>query len=176
MIVPLAFTTVTGVAEYVASELEDTFGGRPDRIVHLAPGQIAWDSCDCGQLAQTITGVTSSKVGTAPADDSPAFGCGHPLRIVSVTMSLVRCVPGIPFDVDRQDPVPEAAALMNAALILEDDRTTLRRSIFQHLKSLYDAYTIRDFTVGAASSVGPEGQCGGVEINYTVTLDNDVIC
>lgn len=172
----IAYVTVTGVGEYIRSELEQTIGGVPDRFVHITPGQIAWDACDCGQFAQTITGVSSSKSFPSSSDDSAAAACGHPFMIVAVTMSLVRCVPGIDPEASPQSPVPDVVQLMRAAEILEEDRTTLRRALFRHLKSLYDQYKIKDFSISAANSVGPEGQCGGVEINYSFAVSNDAVC
>lgn len=173
MIIPLAFTIVTGTGQAVVDELSNTFGGTPDRIVLATPGQIAWDKCDCGLFAQTIINVASAKTSTSPASDSSVFACGHPLMIITVSLQLLRCIPG-PTDVDPMAPSPES--LVNSALIHEEDRTVVRRSLFRHLKSLFDEYKIRDFTIGSANSVGPEGLCGGVEITYTFALDNDAVC
>lgn len=174
MIIPLSFIVVTGVGEAVAAALVDTRGGSPQRIALAVPGQIAWDACDCGQLAQTITSIASAKTANTPATDSAAFACGHALMVVSVTLSLVRCVPGTD-EITALSLAPPADTLLAAALVLEEDRTVVRTSLLRHLKSLWDEYQIRDFTIGAANSVGPEGVCGGVEITYTITLDNDAM-
>lgn len=176
MIIPLSFIIVTGVGEAVATALEDTRGGRPKRIAFAVPGQIAWDECDCGQLAQTITSITSAKTSNTPSTESAAFACGHPLMIVNVTLSLVRCVPGTD-EITATSIAPTVSTLLGAALTLEEDRTVVRTSLLRHLRTLFDEYKIRDFTIGAATSVGPEGVCGGIEITYTITLDNDaVVC
>lgn len=173
MIIPLAFTVVTGTGEYVVSELADTRGRTPDRVVLVTPGQIAWDKCDCGQFAQTITSIASSSAFPTPASDVPVRGCGHTMQIVSVTASLIRCITG-----PVNGTAPSPAALVNDALIIEEWRTVLRKSIVCHLKSLRDSNPMKiyDFTVGPATSVGPEGLCGGLEINYSFAVSNEAMC
>ena len=174
MEIPLSFVIVTGAGEYIVSELANTRGGTPDRIVLVTPGTIAWDKCDCGQFAQTITSTVSSSSFPTPANDLPVRGCGHNLEIVSVTASLLRCIPGP----TQNDVAPSAAALLSSALILEEDRLVLRRAIVCYLKTLRDTHPVHifDFTVGTAASVGPEGLCGGVEINYTFGINNTAMC
>lgn len=165
----IAFATVTGVGEYVRGELADSEGGVPERFALIVPGQIAWDNCDCGQFAQTINSVASSRVFPTPASDAPTEPCGHPLAVVSVTVSLMRCIPGL----DQSGNSPSVRSLLSAARVLEEDRQILRRSVGTHLKSLHDAYRILNYTVGVANSAGPEGQCGGVELTYTFGIVND---
>lgn len=174
MEIPLSFTIVTGVGTYVVSELADTYGGLPQRVVLATPGAIAWDSCDCGQFAQTITSVGSSITFPTPTNDIPVRGCGHPFEVVNVTLSLLRCIPGA--GPGNTDIAPAPDKLLNAALILEEDRLVVRRALVCYLTSLRDEYRIHDFTVGTAVSVGPDGLCGGMEINYALGISNSAVC
>jgi hypothetical protein len=165
----IAFATVTGVGEYIRSELVSTEGGVPQRFVLITPGSIAWDNCDCGQFAQTINSVASSRVFPTPASDVPEQPCGHPLAVVSVTLSLLRCIPGF----DAKGNPPSVAALLDTARVIEEDRQVVRRALSYYLKTLRDEYKIINYTIGIAQSVGPEGQCGGIELTYSFGINND---
>lgn len=168
----IAFATVTGAGEYIRNELVDTEGGVPQRFALIVPGAIAWDGCDCGQFAQSITNVVASRVFPTPATDVPAQTCGHPQAVISVTVSLLRCIPGM----DDSGRPPNVDSLFAAARILEDDRLALRRGLNCYLREQYDQYKILNYTIGAAQSVGPEGQCGGIEMNYSFGITNDAAC
>lgn len=172
MEIPLAYTVVTGIGEYVSNELVNSIGGKPERIVLATPGSIAWDSCDCGQFIQTINSVVGSRAFPTPATDQPIENCGHPLVVVSVTTSLVRCIPGI----DQNGNAPRPDVLLDAALILESDRLVLRRALECVLHDLAMSYRITNYTLGVAQSVGPEGQCGGVEVGYSFGVNNNTGC
>lgn len=164
----IAFATVTGVGEYMRGELADTEGGVPQRFALVVPGGIAWDNCDCGQFAQSITSVVSSNNYPTPAD-TPVEPCGHPLAVVTVTMSLLRCVPTM----NDNGVAPSVEQLLAAARIIEDDRLAVRRGLATYLHELRQNYKIVNYTIGAAQSVGPEGMCGGIEVTYTFGINND---
>lgn len=168
-IMTLAFTIVTGVGECVALELEETEGGRPDRVCLLVPGEIAWDECQCGQFAQTITQSVPSENFPIAATDRRTNACGPQHLVFSATASLTRCVPGVD---SRTGKPPDCAALLRAARILEEDRQALRLGVTCCLFALRKAYVITDFTVGTAVSVGPQGQCVGVELTYQFGIRN----
>lgn len=167
----IAFATVTGVGEYIRGELESTEGGVPQRFALIVPGSIAWDNCDCGQFAQSITSVVSSRGFPTPATDVPVAPCGHPEAVVSVTVSLLRCVP----NVDDRGNAPDVSKLLAAARVIEEDRQALRRALGVYLQDLRRAYKITNYTIGAAQSVGPEGMCGGIEVNYSFGIHNDAV-
>lgn len=164
-----AFIIVTGVGECVVSELADTEGGIPDRVCLVVPGSIAWDNCECGQFAQTITSVAPSAQFPSPATDTPQATCAAPLAVVSVTMSLTRCVPGV----SDRGFAPTCHDLLIAARVLEDDRATLRRALNCCLRDKLDGYQILNYSIGAATSVGPDGGCAGVELSYQFALSNE---
>lgn len=164
----LAFMIVTGVGECVREELEDTEGGVPNRFCLLVPGDIAWDECQCGQFAQTITTDTPSNAFPAPATDQRATACGPNLLVVTVVASLTRCVPTI----GRDNKPPSCGALLEAARILEDDRQALRTAVTCCLRELRQARRVIDFAVGATTAVGPQGMCAGVEMTYQFAVPN----
>lgn len=156
---------VTGAGEAVRLALTATTAGAPSRVCLLVPGEIAWDNCDCGQLAQTITEVYPSDTFPVPANDSRRTACGPNLTVARVKLSLVRCVRG-PTDGDP----PSCADLLADALVLESDRYVARTALACYLAGRRDAYAITDFAVGAGVSVGPQGDCAGVEVAYLVGL------
>lgn len=164
-----AFIIVTGVGECVVAELADTEGGVPDRACLIVPGDIAWDACDCGQFAQTITSVGPTDQFPTPATGDIITPCASKLLLVSVTLSLTRCAPGL----QRNNEPPTCAQQLEAARILEDDRSAVRRAVFCCLRALLRTYRIHNMSIGTASSVGPQGGCVGVEMSYQFSIPSD---
>lgn len=171
--IPLSYAIVTGVGEYVVNEIaNDAIGGRPERISLIVPGEIAWDKCDCGLFAQTITSIAPTSSFPTSGADVPVRGCGHQMEMVSVTMTLLRCISG-----PVNGVAPNVKSLAHDALVVESDRTVMRHALTCYLKKLRDIPPrIFDFTVGAATSVGPDGGCGGVTINYSFAIANSAMC
>lgn len=165
----LAFTIVTGVGECIVQELAETEGGTPNRVCLAVPGDIAWDECDCGQFAQTVTQSVPSENFPIAATDRRTTACGPQHLVYSVTSSLTRCVPG--FNARTGTP-PSCDALFRAARILEEDRWALRVGVTCCLLALRKAYVLTDFTVGTAVTVGPQGQCAGVELTWQFGIRN----
>lgn len=161
----IAAIVVTGAGQAVVDDLTDE-GFPVDRTCLLVPGSIAWDSCECGQLAQSITNVVPASVFGRPAADDANTPCGPAQVQVSTTLSLTRCVPGP----GESGAPPACAELLAAGLQLERDRFIVRRALRCYLKTLFDAYQITGFSVGSATSVGPEGMCAGVEVPYSFGL------
>lgn len=158
----LAFIVVTGVGQCVVDELAGTDAGSPARQCLAVPGEIAWDNCECGQFAQTITTDTPSKSFPTSAENESFERCGPPLLVMSVTASTTRCVPGV----DDNGHPPSCAALLDAARVLETDREAMRRAITCCLRDLYRANRITNYAVGVGTSVGPLGGCAGVNMTY----------
>lgn len=171
ILLSVAFGIVTGVGQCVVDELEHSIGGVPRRVCLAVPGDIAWDECDCGQFAQTIVSDTPTENFPVAATDRRTTACGPQFLAVEVLASMVRCVPGV----GRDNRPPTCDQLLESARILESDRTALRRGITCCLWDLRQAYRITDFTVGAATTVGPEGLCVGVQLTYRFGI-NSVCC
>lgn len=163
-----SIAVVTGIAQCVVDELADSLGGIPNRVCALVPGEIAWDNCECGMFAQTITGDVPSNTFPAPAVDARTGPCGPNLAVYSVTAQLVRCVPGA----NDNGISPSCDALLQAARVVEDDRVRLRTAITCCLREMHTAIEIYNFAVGATTSLGPQGLCGGVQITYQFALGN----
>lgn len=153
----------------VIEELENTpeSGGVPSkmRVCLIVPGNIAWDGCDCGQFAQSIT--TDYFSNRFPIDSSQEIiqSCVEPLAY-QVTASLLRCVPGL----TTTGSPPTCAALQASALELAADAFALRKGVTCCLVDLKETYRIADFRVGQAVRVGPDGNCGGTELTYWFQL------
>lgn len=168
---PTTFTNiVTGVGEAIYTEILAT-GGGPEikRKCLLVPGQIVWDDCQCGQLAQTITSVFPSNSFPAPATDQRTTACGPYMMVATVIVSMTRCTTVL---AEGADP-PRCVTLMDEAVKLERDRYAMYHAAACALKSLRDVYQILEFAVGTATSVGPEGGCVGVELTYSIGIATD---
>jgi hypothetical protein len=169
-----AAVIVTGVGMCVIEELENTpeSGGVPDkmRVCLLVPGNIAWDSCECGQFAQTIQDDYPTLV--FPADASEEVigvgGCNSRPLVYTVLASLTRCVPGMTNTTPPRPP--SCAKLREAAMIMQADAFALRKGVECCLSALQDNYTIMKYVVGRVTRVGPEGNCAGVELIYKFEL------
>lgn len=144
-------------------------GGITDkmRICLIVPGNIAWDGCECGQFAQSIT--TDYFSNRFPIDSSQEIiqSCVEPLAY-QVTASLLRCIPGI--TAGNPPKYPTCAALQASALELQADAFALRKGVTCCLMDLKESYQIADFRVGQAVRVGPDGGCGGSELTYWFQL------
>lgn len=166
-----AAVIVTGIGMCIVEELEATpeSGGVPDkmRLCLLVPGSIAWDGCECGQLALTIQSDYPTQTFPIDASDIPLTGgCGPSALVVEVLVSLTRCVPGL----DAQGRPPTCAKLQAAALIQQGDAYAVRKAVTCCLAELKRTYQILKYTVGRVNRVGPEGLCGGIELIFRFEL------
>jgi hypothetical protein len=137
------------------------------RIVYLAPGDIAWDSCECGQLALSI--VRDFPSVTFPVDDSlnpVKGGCMSRPLAYEVNVSLTRCVPGV----QKSGQPPTPASLLAAALVMEGDAWAVETAVACCLASLKASYTIFDYRYTGARRVGPEGNCAGIDLTFYFQL------
>lgn len=155
---------VTGTGQCVYDEILNTGGGELNRVCLLVPGDIAWDECECGQLAQSITQVFPSKKFPGPASQETHTKCGPPIVAVEVLLSVTRCVP-IPND---KGTAPKCSALQSAAITLEADRYATRKALMCCLSDSYDHNNILDFVIGPMTSAGPQGACAGFVCTYTI--------
>lgn len=159
---------VTGAAQAVRDEIIQNGCGDVNRFCPLVPGEIAADECDCGQLAQTITEIYPSNAFPTPATDTRQTACGPQMSVVSVSLSLLRCVPG---PQDSGAP-PTCDSLLAAAVVMECDREAARLAIACYLRNLRETYQIHEFAIGSATSVGPDGGCAGIQLPYQFAISN----
>ena len=144
--------------------------------VGVVPVEIAWDDCQCGQLA-------ISEVDTYPSMDFPLdevnnqAECGEPWHVVQYTLSLTKCVP-VP---DSNGQAPSCSDLSAAAAVLSADKRAVRRAVLCCLTELYEENDgaepqIEAFQLGHSVTVGPEGACAGSELTVFVGWTNDCGC
>jgi hypothetical protein len=161
-------TMLAELINVVSDALAATDAGRPDRTC-VVPGQIAWDDCECGQLATTIVQWFFSD--TFPGDTTPSTAVQTPCRaawvVAECTMSILRCAPQPVGD----DLAPTCAKLSAAALTQAIDAHVVRRTVACTLAEWADEYRLVEYTIGAQTSVGPEGMCVGSEITFFVSLN-----
>ena len=172
-----AAAVVTGVGVCIVNELQATpeSGGVPPkmRLVYMTPGNVAWDGCECGQLAQSIQQDYITTTFPIDASQLPRQGIGCNLGPLAyqVLVSLTRCVPGMTGTVGSALP-PTPAKLIEAALIMEGDAWAVRKAVECCLVTMKRERPQRifDFRVGPVTRVGPEGGCAGVELTYWFQL------
>jgi hypothetical protein len=164
------FVVVTGVASAVHQGLITSGCGEVNRFCPVVPGDVAWDDCDCGQLTQTINTVTPAETftGAGTGVDTRVTPCGPKFVIIGVTLSVVRCVPVM----TANNHPPTCDSLYAAAYCLERDRSAARTAIACFLRHMRETYQVVDFSVGVATSVGPQGACVGFELPYRFSVGN----
>jgi hypothetical protein len=161
-IIDICSCIVTGVGVALGSSI----GGTVDREI-VTFGEIVWDQCDCGQLAVTVKQMYPSNF--FPNDDSNTrSNCGQPLLVIKLGVSVVRCVP-VP---DENGVAPEPTELRDASYIAMSDAFIVRETVRCILQGWYDAapQLIADFNLGAQMVAGPQGGCGGTELDVAFAL------
>jgi len=173
--VPLnVIQVVTGVGACIRTEVQATPAGDVRRYVAMQPGDVAWDACDCGLLAQSIISEFPADTLAAQTSGTPRGNCGPPLVVVSVQVHLIRCVPvssdaGVP---------PTPAKLVESAVNQAHDAYALRKGALCCLAGYRRERPSRitNFEVGAVTRVGPSGACGGLQMSYQFGLHNAFNC
>lgn len=173
-----AAAVVTGVGMCIDQELDATpeSGGGSTRnptmrTCLLVPGNIAWDGCDCGQLALTIQRIYPSQKFPGDQSEEPVTGgCAIGPRAVQALASITRCVPSLTTGLAGQAIIPTCADLLPAGLTMAGDAYALDRAVNCCLANYKRDRVIWDYRVGAVSFVGPEGACAGVELTFKFQL------
>lgn len=161
------YVIVTGLGEAIREELVDTPSGAPDRVCHVVPGEIAWDACECGQLALSSSRLFPSRTfPTSAADDPTIPNCGVSFLIADITISMTRCVPIS----DEEGNPPTCDALGDSALVMYEDGAAVLNATICFLNEEKDSYRIADWTLGELTYVGPQGECAGVELNVKIAF------
>lgn len=169
---PLSYQIAAALGECVRAELAGTPAGVPGRVCVPVAGEIAWDACDCGQLAVTTPTLYPSKTFPLPAtEDSDQDVCGTPYLAASYTVSILRCAAGM----DDEGRPPTCDQLAADALVWHQDAAAVRRGLGCCLQDLEAQDRIAGWTLGATTAVGPQGGCVGSEITVAVALP-DCLC
>lgn len=161
---------VTGVGQCVADALAQTPAGAPTRQCLLLPTQsIPWDNCDCGgQLALAIQSVYGSVSFPAPAPLRDWQPCGPHWSVVQVMLSIVRCMPMM----DEQGIPPSCAEELEAAVMLENDRTAVRQALACCLNDYKTAGRIGGWALSPSVTVGELGGCSGIETPFLFSISS----
>lgn len=169
---PLDFgVIVTGVGMCILDEIAATpeSGGALNRECLIVPGAIAADGCECGQLAQTILRINPTKVFPQDSSLEVNVACNGVSQMATVMATIMRCVPGIT-TVNGNPRYPTCAKLQEAALWQLGDEYAMRNAITCCLAEMKRDRRIFAYFVGGADFIGPEGNCGGVAIQYGFQL------
>jgi hypothetical protein len=159
---------VAALITCVRDALAATAAGAPDRVCDV-PGQLAWDACDCGVLAVTVTRMYPSVSFPQAAAGAALVGpCPPPYEATDLTVTVLRCAPSM----DGYGNPPSCDLLDAATLTWTRDLDATRRALACCLVDLRDADTIVDFMLGESTPAGPEGGCVGVDTHLTVGLVN----
>lgn len=148
----------------ISAMLAGTIGGTPNRAC-VVPGAIAWDQCDCGQLAISASRWFYSE--NFPIDTGPGTQttpCMMPYLVGEFVIQLIRCMPSP----EGRDLFVECSRLSAAARILIEDAYVVLDSTKTILCGLRADDVISDFTFSEQTSIGPEGGCGGTELRVLV--------
>lgn len=164
---PFAFYSVmTDLLETLRVRLADTVAGVPERLC-VVPGEIAWDGCECGQLAISLSRVYLSE--SFPAEVSlhhAASQCNHPYVVGTMAAQLVRCAPTVQGD----ELVVSCAALDESAQVVVSDMYQMLTGVARRLCELTELDTIDNYIIREQISVGPQGMCVGSELRFSVCL------
>ena len=168
------FTAVTAVTECVRLELAATDAGAPERVCLLVPGAIAWDKCDCGQLAATITKFYwSSAWPNQATNPDPRGQCEVPYLVADVRISILRCAPQ---GLVRGEP-PTCDQLLAAARVWDDDAQAVRNGVGCCLTAMKrNDPELFEFALREQTSVGPQGACVGSELNLSIGIASALCC
>lgn len=169
---PDAFQDVAlALVHAVAAQLDAAGTGVPDRA-GVVPGAIAWDACDCGQLAVALTGTWASESPPAAAAEGAATSmmpCGPAYVVGAYVVQVARCAPTLD---DAGNP-PSVEAEEQAAAQLTGDAYAVRAGVRCALEPLRRADDIAGWQARAVTVQGPEGGCVGIELAVTAWVLND---
>lgn len=167
--------------------------GCPCRVF-VAPGLVAADGCDSGcnpspageypgQLTVSVARIYSSDRTSFPRETG--FGqsqitardnrnCQPPqVTAVELLVTLFRCVPGP----TNEGCPPAPAGLSGAAMQLHADMLSIQRAALCCYSGTDTTQRNgRRFVMGASRSVGPQGDCVGIEQRITTALDDCLVC
>lgn len=158
---PLKWYTVASTIEQaVYAELTT----KPARH-SVVPGAIAWDKCDCGLLAVSVTRIFLTE--TFPDELSRRIGnaCDAPYEVGEFVIQVVRCVPGPDGMV-----APTTAQLDASAQEILQDAYEMLRAVSVKLCEMNRDREISDFMLRPLTAQGPTGVCGGNELRAYVAL------
>lgn len=132
----------------------------------VVPGAIAWDECDCGLLAVSVSQIYPTEAFPNPALTRIGNGCDAPWEAAELVMQIVRCAP------NPDDPMnaPTAAELDASAREVLTDAYEMMRAVSTTLCQMNEAREISDYLMRPLTAQGPSGGCVGNEVRAFVSL------
>jgi hypothetical protein len=166
IVIPVLTTLVTGVGAALNAQAPTYGVADPLGRVLVTMGAIAWDDCQCGQLALSATRIYPSK-SLWIEDVSPSV-CQFGYTVVDFSLSLVRCVP---ISEDGGDPPPAADLTAAAGYALNDAFVAWERiECFLVAMKSATPKVIADFIILDQTMVGPDGMCAGSELHGKIAF------
>lgn len=163
------YTVLNELLTEVNTRLGDTAAGQPARVC-VYPGLIAWDDCDCGQLAGSITRIFLSDNFPLPYTGRGAgetTSCTPAYKVAEMVVSLMRCAPQPLGDA----LAPTCEALDAAAQTWATDSGVALAGVLCKLEDLKDDGVITDYRIDNQIPAGPEGACVGTDTHFLVGLE-----
>lgn len=174
-----AFDIATQIKDCIVPYLEMTSKGLPERIC-VTSGEIAWDNCECGQLAVSMQNKNEANAPNQPRASATAPGrraCGPPLMQMNFLVSMTRCAPtgtgGKPPTCDQLSDAARVAA-EDAWAVMSGLSCCLYEAIRERLPNGTTLY--EDFIIGQQDFVGPQGMCQGSQVPVAVVVRNGCPC
>jgi hypothetical protein len=153
------------VGTHLVTAVRDGLSSKPSRV-GLVPGEVAWDSCDCGgMLAVSLSRLYLSE-GFPEESEAVNGACQPPYEVGQFTVAVVRCAP----NPDGVEAAPPADELDTAAGLLLQDATEMLDAVSALLCRLKEDDEVLDYLVTPVEPAGPEGGCVGVTLTVRVCL------
>lgn len=149
--------------------------GCPDCTSCVVPGKPAWDNCtgDCsgaqtpGQLTVNLERIyPTAAFPTETKDVLGSRNCAPVRQAADYVITLLRCAPSY----NDQGCPPSCEEQAEAARILHVDAVSVTNALLCCFPQSSSARRGQQFMMGQLRTVGPEGQCVGVEQRVTVAL------
>jgi hypothetical protein len=167
------FELAEHLLECIRPYLAGTTSGLPGRMCVTA-GEIAWDDCECGQLAVSLTSQYETAEFPNPWTGEQNAGvrkCGPPFFVFNYTVSMTRCAP-----TGTQEAPPTCEELSAAARVTAEDAWAVRAGIMccmcTGVTPVNGVKQFERFTIGEQTEVGPGGACQGSAITVSIGVRN----
>lgn len=154
-------TVAQALVDAVKDRLVNTAAGVPARAC-VVPGAIAWDACECGQLAVALDRMYTSD--RFPEETFAVQPCNAAYLVGEFVIQVIRCAPN-PEGMDTTVSCPRLEA--SAQTVSLDAFETLT-AVICTLRDMRTANEIDDYQVRPLSMQGPEGGCVGSEMRALV--------
>jgi hypothetical protein len=156
---------LSGLVGDVNAALATTTLGRTDRAI-VAPGvDIAWDNCQCGQLAAFHKRTYRSR--NFPQDATDQFTkCDNFTVVFDLSMTLVRCVAIMSDNGVPPKPAQVLADLQNQ----EEDAYVLWTTLDCSLRELQAVNLVSSYIINQETTLGPQGGCAGTQVDFKLSL------